>query len=225
MTADQTPGDLSQRYEEALLDARWHPRREEDRARVLAALRAVRDEEMEQLRAEIARLLVERGHLDEALDEQHVAKNRAYTRAEAAEERAVHLRAGLTEVRGRLKRANQRADRAEAAVALHRPRTGRPNSGCVQCGQVWPCGTSRMAEATDDPVPLSEILTLRSAVDRVRALHQPTEGNGYDCDADPTPGSYGAIAQVCTSCGTPGEYGVRWPCPTMAALDGEENRT
>jgi hypothetical protein len=67
---------------------------------------------------------------------------------------------------------HQRAERAEAAVALHRPRTERPNSGCVQCGQVWPCGTSRMAEATDEPIPLSETLTLRSVVARVRTLAQ-----------------------------------------------------
>lgn len=57
------------------------------------------------------------------------------------------------------------------------------------------------------------------AVNRVRELHQPVEGVGYDCDEDDTPGSYGRIAQVCSSCGTSGKYGVRWPCPTLAALD------
>ncbi|WP_143591559.1 hypothetical protein [Thermoactinospora rubra] len=48
--------DLRQRYAEALLDARWHPRRDEDRDRVLDALVAVRDEELERLRAENTQL-------------------------------------------------------------------------------------------------------------------------------------------------------------------------
>lgn len=63
--------------------------------------------------------------------------------------------------------------------------------------------------------------TLAERVAAVRALHQPTEGMGYNPDDDPTPGAYGDIARVCTSCGTPGELGVRWPCPTIRALDGE----
>jgi len=41
---------------------------------------------------------------------------------------------------------------AEAAVdrvrAMHKPRTERHGSGCVQCGIVWPCPTSR---ALDEP--------------------------------------------------------------------------
>jgi hypothetical protein len=61
-----------------------------------------------------------------------------------------------------------------------------------------------------------------AAVVRVRALHQPTEGMGSNCGEDPTPGSYGRIAQVCTSCGTSGEHGVRWPCPTIQALDADD---
>ncbi|MGW3164801.1 hypothetical protein ACWC9Q_18395 [Streptomyces sp. NPDC001142] len=59
----------------------------------------------------------------------------------------------------------------------------------------------------------------QAALARVRALHRPTQGLGFGCDEDNTPGSYGDIAQVCTSCGTAGEYGVRWPCPTIRALD------
>jgi hypothetical protein len=58
-----------------------------------------------------------------------------------------------------------------------------------------------------------------AAIARVRAIHQPTEGLGYDSDEDDTPGSYGDIAQACTTCGTSGEYGIRWPCPTIRALD------
>lgn len=60
---------------------------------------------------------------------------------------------------------------------------------------------------------------VRARLESVRALHRPTEGIGYDCDEDDVPGSYGHIAQVCTECGIPGEYGVRWPCPTVQSLD------
>lgn len=38
--------DLRQRYEDTLLGAQWHPRRQEDRDRVLSALLAVRDDEL-----------------------------------------------------------------------------------------------------------------------------------------------------------------------------------
>jgi hypothetical protein len=55
-------------------------------------------------------------------------------------------------------------------------------------------------------------------------MHQPTEGIGFDCDEDDTPGSYGDIAQVCGTCGTPGEYGVRWPCATVRVIDEELRR-
>lgn len=56
------------------------------------------------------------------------------------------------------------------------------------------------------------------ARDRVRALHQPTDGMGYD--SDDHPGRYGDMTRVCTACGTSDEYAVRWPCPTIEAIDG-----
>lgn len=51
----------------------------------------------------------------------------------------------------------------------------------------------------------------------VEALHQPESGGmGYLPD-----GGYGTFpGPVCSTCGTPDEYGVPWPCPTRAALDG-----
>ncbi|MEU9760257.1 hypothetical protein AB0D98_10915 [Streptomyces sp. NPDC047987] len=64
-----------------------------------------------------------------------------------------------------------------------------------------------------------ELESAQAALAGARALHQPTEGLGFGCDEDETPGSYGDIAQVCTSCGTASEYGVRWPCPTIRALN------
>ncbi|MFJ9799875.1 hypothetical protein [Streptomyces sp. NPDC101145] len=66
----------------------------------------------------------------------------------------------------------------------------------------------------------TRVAELEAALDRVRALHQPTPGAGFGPDDDPTPGAYGHIAQACTSCGTADEFAVRWPCPTIRALDG-----
>lgn len=81
--------------------------------------------------------------------------------------------------------------------------------------------TDRYRRCADAVLAVLPETTDRTALDRIRAMHQPVEGLGYDSDEDDTPGSYGDIAQVCSSCGTPGEYGVRWPCPTIRALDGE----
>jgi cytochrome c556 len=58
-----------------------------------------------------------------------------------------------------------------------------------------------------------------AAIARVRALHQPVQGLGYDSDEDDTPKSYGRIEQACNTCGTHGEYAIRWPCETTEALD------
>ncbi|GAA0969894.1 hypothetical protein GCM10009555_017820 [Acrocarpospora macrocephala] len=55
-----------------------------------------------------------------------------------------------TNVAQRLTAINRRLEVRLARVrALHKgPRTDRPGSGCVQCGIVWPCPTSR---ALDGP--------------------------------------------------------------------------
>lgn len=59
-----------------------------------------------------------------------------------------------------------------------------------------------------------------AAVARVRALHQPVNGRtGWGADDDPTPGSYGDVTPACAACGSQDDA-VRWPCPTIAALDG-----
>ncbi|MEO3978814.1 hypothetical protein [Streptomyces sp. CAU 1734] len=58
---------------------------------------------------------------------------------------------------------------------------------------------------------------LLAAVARVRALHQPTRGLGYDSDEDD--GTYGVVYKACTTCGHSSEYAVRWPCDTIRALD------
>lgn len=56
----------------------------------------------------------------------------------------------------------------------------------------------------------------------VRALHQVATGVGWNPDGDSTPGAYGDIEQACATCGTVGEYAVRWPCPTITAADGPQ---
>lgn len=58
------------------------------------------------------------------------------------------------------------------------------------------------------------------ALNRVRKLHRPVEGVGWGPDDDDTPGAYGAISRACSSCGHEDEYAIRWPCPTIRALDG-----
>ena len=57
---------------------------------------------------------------------------------------------------------------------------------------------------------------LLAAVRDVLALH--TDGGqsqGYTHDA---PGGYGYIDHCCTECGSFGEFGEPWPCPTVRAL-------
>lgn len=39
--------------------------------------------------------------------------------------------------------------RIAAALDLHRPRTDRPDAGCIQCGQVYPCATVRVLREGD----------------------------------------------------------------------------
>lgn len=49
-------------------------------------------------------------------------------------------------------------------------------------------------------------------------LHQNAgPSQGYDSRFR---GGYGMLGDCCAACGSHGEYGVEWPCPTVAALDG-----
>jgi hypothetical protein len=55
------------------------------------------------------------------------------------------------------------------------------------------------------------------AVERVRAIHRNDgPSQGYDSRFK---GGYGMLGDCCATCGSHGEYGVEWPCPTIAALD------
>ena len=55
---------------------------------------------------------------------------------------------------------------------------------------------------------------LLAAVEAIRALHYDAGASqGYGKDG------YGVIDHCCNECGTFGEYGVEWPCPTIRALD------
>jgi alkylation response protein AidB-like acyl-CoA dehydrogenase len=67
----------------------------------------------------------------------------------------------------------------------------------------------------------AEINAARAAIARVRALHAPDPRgrSGFHPDDDDTPGSYGRIASACQECGS-SDLAVRWPCPTIQALDG-----
>ena len=57
---------------------------------------------------------------------------------------------------------------------------------------------------------------LAAAVRDVLALH--TDGGQSQGYTDDTPGGYGYIDHCCTECGSFGEYGKPWPCPTVRAL-------
>lgn len=57
---------------------------------------------------------------------------------------------------------------------------------------------------------------LEQQVAAVLALHRPIEGGmGNELDNGR---SYGHMSCVCTACGTPDEYGVKWPCATVRAV-------
>lgn len=64
---------------------------------------------------------------------------------------------------------------------------------------------------------------MQAALFAVLDLHtcHPDHGQGYGPDDDPTEGAYGYMGSVCTTCGTPGEYAIRWPCPTVLAIAKE----
>ena len=55
---------------------------------------------------------------------------------------------------------------------------------------------------------------LLDALEAVLEIHQDGgESQGYLDD-----GSYGDMPHCCTECGSLGEYGVLWPCPTVEAI-------
>jgi hypothetical protein len=68
----------------------------------------------------------------------------------------------------------------------------------------------------------AEINAARAAIARVRALHvpDPRGRSGFHPDDDDTPGAYGEIASACQECGS-SDLAVRWPCPTIQAIDGQ----
>ena len=57
---------------------------------------------------------------------------------------------------------------------------------------------------------------LTAAVRDVLALH--TDGGQSQGYTDDAPGGYGYIDHCCTECGSFGEFGEPWPCPTVRAL-------
>jgi len=65
--------------------------------------------------------------------------------------------------------------------------------------------------------PVENCLDPQAAAHAVMAvldLHQPYPDTGLGW----TDGGYDVIPVVCGTCGTPDEYGVPYPCPTVKAL-------
>lgn len=114
----------------------------------------------------------------------------------------------MTVVGPELERLHRRLD--EAHTDLYQLRTQPSTEALAKERDDWRAAAYQARRERD--VALAHLAS-------VRDLHQPVEGLGYDCDEDDTPGSYGHIAQVCTECGKANEYGVRWPCPTVQALN------
>lgn len=73
---------------------------------------------------------------------------------------------------------------------------------------------------TDAPALLTEVRRLQAAVERVRAVHKPTPGppsQHYYCE--PEECDRAGEGDLCDECDDCGRW---WPCPTIAALDGDE---
>ena len=77
----------------------------------------------------------------------------------------------------------------------------------------WPC-----PEHPPTPARVPEQGEASAAIERVRELHRNAgPSQGYSSRFS---GGYGTLGDCCSACGSHGEYGVEWPCPTIAALDG-----
>ena len=70
------------------------------------------------------------------------------------------------------------------------------------------------AARTDVPWLLEQVGLRDKALEAVLELHKDGgESQGYLDD-----GSYGDMPHCCTECGSLGEYGVPYPCPTVTAI-------
>lgn len=67
--------------------------------------------------------------------------------------------------------------------------------------------------------PAADDNQLRAAIAAVRELHQPvTDRTGWLSD-----GTYDSFKSACSTCGAP-DNAVAYPCPTIRALDGTEQK-
>lgn len=62
----------------------------------------------------------------------------------------------------------------------------------------------------------SDVPALVAALRAVLYRHKPCPDEGMGWREDHT---YGYVGAVCGACGTPDEYGVPWPCPTVRAVE------
>lgn len=70
-------------------------------------------------------------------------------------------------------------------------------------------------ESMEHCIVRNDVPALVAALRAVLDLHKqhPDEGMGWREDH-----TYGYVGIVCATCGTPDEYGVPWPCPTVRAV-------
>ena len=88
--------------------------------------------------------------------------------------------------------------------------------GCCDIGLevAHPDAEFIAAARTDVPWLLEQVGLRDKALEAVLELHKDGgESQGYLDD-----GSYGDMPHCCTECGSLGEYGVPYPCPTVTAI-------
>lgn len=112
--------------------------------------------------------------------------------------------------------------RAQAGAATEGPWwTNRYSDDWEVCGEFDDNGNPALiaSEAAEDDAEFiaaarTTVPALVDALEAVLKVHRDGgESQGYLDN-----GHYGVIDHCCTECGSHGEYGTPWPCPTVTAI-------
>ena len=124
----------------------------------------------------------------------------------------------MTDPREILARIRKQADAAREGPWDYQRGHDTP-SGWFDAYVLGADGESVVSEAFDGDAEFiaaarTTVPALLDALEAVLEIHQDGgESQGYLDD-----GSYGDMPHCCTECGSLGEYGVLWPCPTVEAI-------
>ena len=128
----------------------------------------------------------------------------------------------MTDPRETLARIRKQADAATPGPweAKHHHHTATERHVVSEIPRVAECegdgggGLYRGEDAEFIAAARTTVPALLDALEAVLEIHQDGgESQGYLDD-----GSYGDMPHCCTECGSLGEYGVLWPCPTVEAI-------